>query len=205
MIVGIIDYGMGNLTSVKNAFCAVGADAQIVRDPRQLGDVGAVVLPGVGAFGKGMQGLREIGFVDALEREVREKKKPMLGICLGMHVLASRGTELGDHEGLGWIHGTVQRLDVPAGLRVPHIGWNDVSGKGALFMHIPERTSFYFVHSYHLAPEDPSCIAGTTEYGPRFVSAIEVDNVLGVQFHPEKSHKFGLTILNNFLTAARRA
>ncbi|HZU82951.1 MAG TPA: imidazole glycerol phosphate synthase subunit HisH [Polyangiaceae bacterium] len=205
MIIGVVDYGMGNLMSVTNALTAVGAEARVLRDARGTADAGALVVPGVGAFGRGMQGLRERGFVDALEREVREKKKPMLGICLGLQLLATRGTELGDHLGLGWVPGVVHRLEGSPGLRVPHIGWNEVSGGGALFAGVPQGTSFYFVHSYHLVPDDPRHVAGTTEYGQTFVSAVEADNVLGVQFHPEKSHKFGLALLKNFVSVARRA
>lgn len=205
MMIGIVDYGMGNLTSVRNALVAVGADARVIAEAGGLADAGAIVLPGVGAFGKGMQGLRERGFVEALDREVRQKKKPMLGLCLGLQLLAARGTELGEHVGLGWVPGVARRLHVPAGLRVPHVGWNEVQGRGALFAGVPDRASFYFVHSYHLAPDDPGCIAGTTEYGGDFVSAIEADNVFAVQFHPEKSHTFGLALLKNFVALARRA
>ncbi len=176
MIIGVVDYGMGNLMSVTNALTAVGAEARVLRDARGTADAGALVVPGVGAFGRGMQGLRERGFV-----------------------------ELGDHLGLGWVPGVVHRLEGSPGLRVPHIGWNEVSGGGALFAGVPQGTSFYFVHSYHLVPDDPRHVAGTTEYGQTFVSAVEADNVLGVQFHPEKSHKFGLALLKNFVSVARRA
>jgi len=199
--VHIVDYGMGNLVSVKNAFEAIGATVRIVDRGEHLEDAGAVVLPGVGAFGKGMDGLRARGFVDALEREVREKKKPFLGICLGLQLLAQRGTELGDHAGLGWIAGTVRRLEVTPDLRVPHIGWNDVRGTGPLFAEIPANASFYFVHSYHLVPEDRRVVAGETSYGPDFVSVVHDENVHAVQFHPEKSHKHGLALLKNFIDA----
>jgi glutamine amidotransferase len=205
MHIGIIDYGMGNLLSVRNALAAVGAEVRLVTRGEELADAHAIVLPGVGAFGSGMAGLRERGFVDALEREVRERRKPMLGICLGMQLLATRGTEGGEHRGLCWIDATVTRLDVRSDLRVPHIGWNDVQGRGALFAGIPELASFYFVHSFHVVPASPTAVAGTTEYGDHFVSAIEHENVYGVQFHPEKSHKHGLALLKNFLGIVRKS
>jgi imidazole glycerol phosphate synthase glutamine amidotransferase subunit len=205
MQIGIIDYGMGNLLSVKNALQAVGAEVRLATRGEDLSDVHGIVLPGVGSFGSGMQGLRERGFVDALEREVRERRKPMLGICLGMQLLADRGNEGGEHRGLCWIDGTVARLDVGSGLRVPHIGWNDVQGRGALFAGIPDRASFYFVHSFHLVPASQGAVYGTTEYGVEFVSAIEHENIYGVQFHPEKSHKHGLALLKNFVSLVGRS
>lgn len=204
MIVGLIDYGMGNLRSVRNALEYHGASVRVVERGETLADVGAVVLPGVGAFGEGMRGLRERGFVDALALEVRERGKPMLGICLGLQLLAARGLELGEHEGLGWFAGEVRRFAVPAELRVPHIGWNAVAGSGALFKGIPANSSFYFVHSFHLVPEQREIVAGTTNYGEDFVAAIEHRNVMAVQFHPEKSHKHGLALLKNFLEFAQR-
>jgi imidazole glycerol-phosphate synthase subunit HisH len=202
---GIIDYGMGNLCSVRNAFDALGARVRILEHGAAMAEVGAVILPGVGAFGAGMKGLKERGFLDALSREVRDKKKPILGICLGLQLFARRGLELGDHEGLGWVPGEVRRFAVEAPLRVPHIGWNTVDGKGVLWKGIPPRTSFYFVHSYHLVPDDPKVVSGTTAYGETFVSMIEDENVMAVQFHPEKSHKHGISLLRNFIEFTKRA
>ena len=200
--IAVIDYGMGNLFSVKNALEAVGATVFVAARGEELADAGAVVLPGVGAFGKGMEGLRERGFVEALEREVREKKKPMLGICLGLQLLATRGTELGDHAGLGWIQGTVVRITSAPNLRIPHVGWNDVRGKGALFAKVPPEASYYFVHSFHLVPESRAVVSGTTDYGTELVAAVASDNVYAVQFHPEKSHKHGLELLRTFCAIA---
>lgn len=200
---GIIDYGMGNLRSVRNALEFVGADVEIIERGSGLANAGAIILPGVGAFGRGMEGLHDRGFVDALEREVRERKKPMLGICLGMQLFARWGRELGDHEGLGWVEGEVSRLPSDGGLRVPHIGWNDVAGAGPLFAGIPSPTAFYFVHSYRVEPHDTSIVSGRTEYGVTFASALSWENVHGVQFHPEKSHKYGIHMLKNFVALAR--
>lgn len=205
MQIGIVDYGMGNLLSVRNALTTVGASVRVASRGEELGDVSGIVLPGVGAFGKGMDGLRERGFVDALEREVRERKKPLLGICLGLQLLAMRGTELGDHQGLRWLDGSVVRIDGGADLRVPHVGWNDVRGRGALFANLPAEASYYFVHSFHLQLASPSVVTGTTTYGSELVAAVEHENVYAVQFHPEKSHKHGLELLKNFVGIVRRS
>lgn len=205
MEIGLIDYGMGNLGSVRNAIEALGGQVRVVNEGAGLADLGAFILPGVGAFGEGMRGLRERGFIEALDRQVRQAGKPLLGICLGLQLLAGRGFELGEHEGMGWIAGDVRRLAVPETLRVPHIGWNNVSGSGELWKGIPPETSFYFVHSYHLVPANAGAVSGTTEYGERFVSMIEQGNVMAVQFHPEKSHKHGLALLKNFIQFSQRA
>lgn len=201
----IIDYGMGNLRSVRNALEFVGAEVAVAERGQHLSDADAVVLPGVGAFGRGMEGLRDRGFVDALQREVRERKKPMLGICLGLQLFARWGRELGDHEGLGWVDGEVTRLPQADGIRVPHIGWNDVAGTGPLFEGIPSPSAFYFVHSYRLVASDDSIISGRSEHGVPFVAAISFENVHAVQFHPEKSHKYGIQLLRNFVSIARKA
>jgi imidazole glycerol-phosphate synthase subunit HisH len=203
--VGIIDYGMGNLTSVRNACAAIGADAEILARPQALSEVSHIVLPGVGAFGDGMRNIRDQGWREALEREVRGGGKPFLGICLGMQLLAAQGTEHGDHQGLGWIPGVVLRLPDDGGtVRVPHIGWNDV---------VPVRHDanyadgfvapgvFYFVHSYHLVPADASVVDGWCDYGTRFAASIACGNIRAVQFHPEKSQQAGLKVLRNFLGA----
>lgn len=202
MYVAIVDYGMGNLVSVRNALEAVSAEPRIVTSGADLREAHAIVLPGVGAFGKGMAGLRERGFVEALEVEVREKKKPFLGLCLGLQLLADRGLELGENEGLGWVPGTVRRLE-GTGVRVPHVGWNDVRGKSPLLRGLPEGASFYFVHSFHFDTTTPEAVTGVTEHGQSFCSMVDVENVHAVQFHPEKSHKHGLALLRNFLALAK--
>lgn len=198
----IIDYSMGNLRSVENAFEAVGAAARISSDPRDLDRAPGIVLPGVGAFGDGMRNLREAGWVDALEREVRERGKLFLGLCLGMQLLASRGTEHGDHEGLGFTPGTVVRLSMNgAGVRVPHIGWNEVrfTTTAGLFEGLGEAEDFYFVHSYVLEPDDHGLVTGVCDHGGEFAASVALGNVFGTQFHPEKSQQAGLTVLRNFV------
>ncbi|MBX3260976.1 MAG: imidazole glycerol phosphate synthase subunit HisH [Labilithrix sp.] len=205
MNLAIVNYGMGNLLSVRNAFASLGAEAEVVEAGQDLERAGAIVLPGVGAFGEAMKQLRARGLEEALHREVMERKKPFLGICLGLQLLARRGHELGVNDGLGWVAGEVRRLDVAPDLRVPHIGWSEVEGRGPLFAGIPDRTAFYFVHSYHFVAEDPAVVHGTTVYGHRFTSAVAHENVVAVQFHPEKSHKWGLALLANFLAFARSA
>ena len=160
------------------------------------------MLPGVGAFGDGIENLRRGGWIEALEAEVRVREKPLLGICLGTQLLAATGTEHGRWSGLGWIDATVTRLAaVGEKLRVPHMGWNDVQvvGHPKLLTGLGERPCFYFVHSYAVVPEDRGVISGLCEYGTEFAACIESENIFGVQFHPEKSHKVGLSLLKNFL------
>jgi glutamine amidotransferase len=201
----IVDYGMGNLRSVLNALEALGAQAQISSDPAALTAAERIVLPGVGAFGEAMHRLRERGLVEALTREVGQGK-PILGLCLGMQLLAERGLEHGEHAGLGWIAGEVRRLEPPdPALRVPHIGWNEVTTRppSRLLAGIPDGSTFYFVHSYHLLPRDQTCVTGTCDYGGPLVAVVEQGHVMGTQFHPEKSQKAGLQLLRNFLALPR--
>lgn len=201
-MIAVINYGMGNLSSVVNAFTALGHPVTTARGPDELRHADRIVLPGVGAFGDGMRNLRERGWVEAMETEVRQKGKPFLGICLGLQLLGAVGTEHGRHEGLGWLAGTVERLE-PAGLRVPHIGWNDVTfpAESRLFAGLDGAQAFYFVHSYALRPDDAGVVCGTCDYGGPFVAAVEVGNIQATQFHPEKSHKAGLAVLDNFATS----
>lgn len=197
----IVDYGMGNVGSVKNALTFLGYEAVVSSSSEDLERATHLILLGVGAFADGMKNLNSAGLVPVLESEVLERRKPILGLCLGMQLLASVGEEGGLHKGLGWIKGRVQRFRVDEKLyKVPHVGWNDVvpQERATLFRGV-KRPIFYFVHSYHLVPEDKSIIAAETEYGGRFVSAIEKDNIFGLQFHPEKSQQEGLKVLENFL------
>jgi glutamine amidotransferase len=200
--IAIIDYGMGNLGSVANAFAAINYPTFITSNPDDLCQASHIVLPGVGAFGDGMQNLLSAGWVKVLEEEVLEKGKPFLGICLGMQLLATAGTEHGFHKGLNWIPGTVNRLDSKEpSIRVPHIGWNDVHflKKDCLYSGLSDSQVFYFVHSYVFYPEDVSVISGVSDHGVEFVSSLERGNIHATQFHPEKSQKFGLQVLSNFI------
>jgi glutamine amidotransferase len=200
--VGIVDYGMGNLRSVRNALELLGASVFVLADPAGLSKVDRVVLPGVGAFGVAMSNLRSAGWDDALPDFVLQKARPFLGLCLGLQLLADRGTEGGEHRGLGLIAGATLRLERAADVPMPHIGWNEVrpTGTAGILSGVKPGTCFYFVHSYALVPDEPSVVAGVTEYGGQdFVSVIERDNVVATQFHPEKSQKHGLDLLRRFL------
>lgn len=203
MRIGIINYGMGNLRSVRNAFHAVGGDAGVAERPEDLAQMDAVVLPGVGAFGDGMANLHAQGWVQALEEQVRRQGKPFIGLCLGQQLLATKGTEHGDHSGLGWIAGTVDRLASAPGLRIPQIGWNDVrfTPGSRMYAGLGESRNFYFVHSFVLRPDDASQVNGVCEHGETFCASIERDNIWATQYHPEKSQHAGLAVLKNFLTA----
>jgi imidazole glycerol-phosphate synthase subunit HisH len=198
--IAIIDYSMGNLRSVANAFDAIGTRTRISEHPSDLDLASGIVLPGVGAFGDGIRNLHEQGWVEALERNVVQLGKPFLGLCLGMQLLCARGTEHGDHEGLGYVPGSVVRMSPNGAARIPHIGWNEVeiTNSDGLYEGLGETQHFYFVHSYVLDPEDPRAVSGIADHGGSFVASVEVENVSGTQFHPEKSQKAGLTVLRNF-------
>jgi glutamine amidotransferase len=204
-MIAIIDYGMGNLKSVFNAFRLLGYAVTVVDRPEGLREAKGIVLPGVGAFGDGMRNLHERGFVTELEKEVIVGGKPFLGLCLGLQLLGSKGFEHGETPGLGWIPGVVDRLPVPAPLRVPHIGWNDVRflKKVGLFQGSGDSQAYYFVHSFALLPDDPGVVSGVCDYGIEFVASVERDNISATQFHPEKSHKAGLVVLRNWAGALK--
>jgi glutamine amidotransferase len=200
----IFDYGMGNLRSVANAFEALSATVLISSRLEDLVTAQRIVLPGVGAFGEAMRRLRASDAVPCLRSEVLEKRKPFLGICLGMQLLADRSFEHGEHDGLGWIGGEVHRI-VPedASLRVPHIGWNEVKAcrQSAMLGDLPAAPSFYFVHSYHFLVKEADHVVGTCDYGSPLTAAVQAGHIWGTQFHPEKSQKAGLGLLRNFLAA----
>lgn len=205
MKVGIVNYGMGNLGSVRRALHDLGAEAFIAEHPAALFEANRIVLPGVGAFGEGMARLRAGEWEPALRRLVGNEGKPMLGICLGMQMLASVGEEGGANEGLGLIEGRVRRLDaLGCDLRLPHVGWNDVQfpTEDLLFAQIPARSDFYFVHSFALDVARPQDVIATTDYGVPVVAAVRSAHVFGTQFHPEKSSKAGRQLLRNFLEYA---
>lgn len=200
--VAIIDYGLGNLRSVYNSFEYIGAQPIISSDPAEMLNCAYAVLPGVGAFGDGMDNLNNNGWTEAIIKFAKDDKKPFLGICLGMQLLAKNGTENGDHDGLGLVDGNVVKLSPEdKSIRVPHIGWNDVSPKNnkKSYEGLEQPQDFYFVHSYILEPDDQSIVSGTCDYGQEFIASVEQDNIWGAQFHPEKSQKAGLSLLRNFL------
>lgn len=198
----IVDYGMGNLCSVKRALEECGAEAIISDDPADCGRVDHIVLPGVGSFTDGMAALTSGGWVNALRYSAQENKTPLLGICLGMQLLADKGFEGGTTAGLGLIPGEVIRLvtDTPE-TRIPHVGWNEVNHlvKHPLFAGIDTGTDFYFVHSYHFVACNAKEILTLTPYCGSFVSAVARENIYGTQFHPEKSSRPGFQLLRNFL------
>ena len=202
METAIIDYGRGNLLSVQRAFEKCGSDAVIVDNPLDLRDAERIVLPGVGAFPDAMANLKCGGWIAELNRAVLEKQTPLLGICLGMQLLAEKGHEVKVSEGLGYIPGEIVLLEqASSGERIPHVGWNEVQicGENPLFDEIEEGTNFYFVHSYHFKTADENHIASRTPYCGGFVSAVIKDNIMGTQFHPEKSQNAGFKLIKNFL------
>jgi len=201
--IAILDYGMGNLRSAEKAFQHVGAHAVITKQHDEVRVADGVVLPGVGAFPKAMEAVRELAF-DGLLRERREAGVPILGICLGMQLLFEESTELGGAAGLGLLAGKVEALDAP-GLKVPHIGWNPVSWRRAsdLTDGLSEPCGFYHVHSFAKRTVDGDEVVGVASYGSEFASVVAADGVYGTQFHPEKSGPDGLRLLSNFAARCR--
>ncbi len=196
--VGIIDYGVGNLTSVSNMLDYISLKNKVIHLPEQLNSVTHVILPGVGSFKAGMNGLELGGWVDSLKSYALVQQRPILGICLGMQLLASKGYEDGKCKGLSIIPGVVEKIKVD-NLRLPHIGWNSVGMDGSrLSLNLRRNPFFYFVHSYHFIPVDQSLITGTVLYEKPMVAILEQGNIFGVQFHPEKSQDAGQQLLLNF-------
>jgi len=202
-VIALVDYGAGNLHSVHNALKAAGArGVKVTADPAVVRAADRIVLPGVGAFGACAAGLRAIpGLVDAMAERVRGGGVPFLGICVGMQLLATRGLEYGVTEGLGWVPGEVRLIErTDPAIKVPHMGWNDVvptrHRDGAELIAAGEA---YFLHSYHFQPDDGAHVAAMTDHGGGLVAAVAHDNLLGVQFHPEKSQGYGLELLARFL------
>lgn len=193
----VVDYGSGNLRSVQKAFEHVGAYAEVGSDTRRIKDAAGLVLPGVGAFGAAMGQLEARGLAEVLRERV-EAGVPLLGICLGLQLLFEGSEESPGVEGLGLVRGQVRRL--PAGPKIPHIGWNqmEIVKESDLLTGIPDLSAFYFVHSYVVVPTRPADVLTITEYGTTFVSGVEFENVAAFQFHPEKSSSLGLRIYENF-------
>jgi len=200
----IVDYGSGNVRSVFNMFKTLTEDVSVSNDPAEAAAATHIVLPGVGAFGEAMERIRTRKLDELLRREVLENKKPFLGICVGMQVLAEEGLEFGRHAGLGWLPGVVDKLD-SRGQALPHIGWNDLAlrRESPLLSELPPASDFYFAHSYALRPKDPAHVLAGCSYGTEFPAVVGRDNVYGVQFHPEKSQTAGKHLLLNFIGLSR--
>lgn len=198
----IVDYGMGNLRSVAKVVARLGADVRISSDPADMKWAERLILPGVGAFPDAMRALHKVHLVDSLNEEVLVQKKPILGICLGMQLMAKSSAELVHTEGLGWIDAAMVPFDRAKGIRIPHIGWNRVKIRRPvpLLDGFGDGSFCYFVHSFHMLCADPAVVVATTNYGGDFVSVIAHDNIFGTQFHPEKSQAVGSIILINFVT-----
>lgn len=202
MKIGVLDYGMGNIGSIRNMLKYIDTHHIVSEQIKEIERCDKVVLPGVGHFDLAMQNLARRGLIAPLRKLVLEQGKPILGICLGMQLLC-HASEEGDREGLGFIDAQVRKFALPQGsaLKVPHMGWSEVNfaRRGALTHGLAEDNRFYFVHSYCVTCNDPADILGTTDYGQTFVSAFVRDNIAGVQFHPEKSHRFGIQLFRNFV------
>ncbi len=199
----IIDYNMGNLRSVQKAFEKVGSNAIITKDHEEIRNASKIVLPGVGSFKDGMKHLEELGLIDVLNEEIIQKKKPFLGICLGMQLIANKSYENGETSGLNWIDAQVVKFDFSSQtkkLKIPHVGWNELTfnNKNRLFNDIEEHSDFYFVHSYHFKTNE-DIVTSYTDYGFNFTSSVNKENIYAFQFHPEKSQTLGLKLIENFV------
>ncbi len=208
-MISIVDYGVGNLGSIANMLSYIGVESQIISDADSILSAEKLILPGVGAFANAMKELNNRGYIDPLNKAVLEQKTPVMGICLGMQLLCE-GSEEGNAQGLGlgWIKGEAKKFDFSGAaekLRVPHMGWKevDVLKTGHLYPTIEnEKQRYYFVHSYHMVCEDAGDVAATAGYGAPFTAAVEKGHIFGAQFHPEKSHRFGMKLLEHFAKVA---
>lgn len=201
-MIAIVDYGMGNIKSVLNALQYIGEDPVVTTDLKQIDDASHLILPGVGAFGDAMKNLFQRGLVEILNRQVFEKGKPLLGICLGLQLMAKNSQEHGHYDGLGWLDAEVVKFKSVKHLKIPHMGWNDICLQNShpLFLGIKkDELSFYFVHSYHIVCNKPENIVATCEYGVEFAAVICRDNIVATQFHPEKSQDNGIQLLENYI------
>jgi len=200
-MITVVDYGMGNLGSIQNMLKKIGVGSKITADPAEVRTAEKLIIPGVGAFDAGMRNLRNLGLVEALTECATERRIPIMGICLGMQLM-TRSSEEGNAPGLGWINADTKRFELSAfgSLKVPHMGWRsvDVVRSSLLLGELSDEWRFYFVHSYHVHCVDRQDILLRARYGIDFDAAIQHENLIGVQFHPEKSHKFGLKLLKNF-------
>jgi glutamine amidotransferase len=207
-VITIVDYGVGNISALLNMFDYLGVDARATSSPDEIRNADKLILPGVGAFDKAMRTLRERGLVDSLNDAALKRRVPVLGVCLGMQLLG-RGSEEGDEPGLGWIDADVVRIrpDANTGLKVPHIGWSEIepTGTSPLFPRADSRERFYFVHSFHMVCDRAADVSARIEYGGELVCAVGRDNIHGAQFHPEKSHRFGMRLLRQYAILAGAA
>jgi imidazole glycerol-phosphate synthase subunit HisH len=201
-MISIIDYGVVNIGSIKNMLKRIGAKVEVVTSEDQILTAEKIILPGVGAFDAGMTALQDLGFVKPLQQRVLMDQIPILGICLGMQLLG-QGSEEGEQKGLCFVDGYCKKFDFDQSIikhKIPHMGWNRLKSKDStLFDDLDDRSRFYFVHSYHMICREQSTILATSEYGIEFTAMIQEGNVYGTQFHPEKSHRYGMTLLNNFV------
>ena len=198
-MIGIIDYDAGNIKSVEKALNYLGEETVVTRDPQILLGADKVILPGVGSFGAAMEKLHKYGLVPVI-KEIVEKGTPFLGICLGLQLLFESSEETPGVEGLGILKGKIVKIPPCEGLKIPHMGWNSLhlQNGGRLFKDVPEETYVYFVHSYYLKAEDPQIVKAVTDYSTCIHASVEKDNVFACQFHPEKSSRWGLKMLENF-------
>ena len=199
-MIAIIDYDAGNIKSVEKALIALGEQVKLTRDPREILTADGVILPGVGAFGDAMERLEGYGLIGTI-KQVAERRIPFLGICLGLQLMFDSSEESPGVKGLGLLPGRIVRIPDEGGLKVPHIGWNNLKfpHTGRLFAGVPDDSYVYFVHSYYLQAEDEGIVTATTEYGTLIHASVEKDNIFACQFHPEKSSGVGMKILQNFV------
>jgi len=199
-MITVVDYGMGNLRSVVKAIESCTMDVRVSSDPASINDSEALIMPGDGAFGAAMVNLRDRGWIDPIKDFIRNNGK-FLGICLGYQLLFSSSEEFGHCEGLDIIPGKVVRFNLPTGMKVPHMGWNEVDlvGYSKYMKGIPSGSHFYFIHTFYPVPDDRSWVVGEADYGGKFACIVGKGNLLAAQFHPEKSHDVGLKIIENFV------
>lgn len=204
-MISIVDYGMGNLESIRNMIRKIGGNAELVNNPAKLEHAKALILPGVGHFGKAMQLLKEKGFLEVLNHKAQVEKIPVHGICLGMQLLMEHSEE-GDANGLAWIEGEVKKFQFEdKSIKIPHMGWSETEQlkPDLLFEGYQETPRFYFVHSYYVSCSNPENVIARADYGIKFDCAVRRENISGTQFHPEKSHKFGMHMLSNFINSCK--
>lgn len=204
-MIALIDYDAGNMKSVEKALQHIQEDTIVTRDPREILQADKVILPGVGCFGDAMENLQHFGLVSVIRQAVAQRK-PFLGICLGLQLLFERSEESPSVKGLGILKGEILRIPAKEGLKIPHMGWNNLAfpRSGRLFQGIEEESFVYFVHSYYLKAQEEGIVTATADYGVRIHASVEKDNVFACQFHPEKSSHVGLQILKNFAAVSEK-